>query len=111
MSDIKEIKDEKNITETYEEFVVLINEEYPNPLYFYDEEDEYADRFVKENPGSLILTKGLKGKAVCLDSHSALKYAYENASVLTDFVYATSMLKLAMLETPIDIVLKVKGGD
>lgn len=102
------IKEKEN---GYEEFVKLVKEEYPNPLYFFEEEGEYVQRFIKENPGTIIHRYGIKGKAVCMDSQSSLKYAYDNAKAITDFVYATSILKLGMMSTTVDTVWKVKGGD
>ncbi len=112
MSDIKEKMDEKNITETYEDFVGLINEEYPNPLYIYEEEEEFAQRFIIENPDARILENGIRGRAISKDVQSTIKYEYENALAMNSFYYGMFMLKWAMMtDTPVDVVLKGEGGD
>lgn len=111
MMDLKEKVDENNTTKSYEEFERLVRSEYPNPLYIYDEEEEYAERFVKENPGAIILGKGIKGTALCMDSHTTLKYAYENAKAMGVFVYSCCLLKMDMISTTVDTVWKEKGGD
>ncbi len=102
------IKEKEN---GYEEFVKLVKEEYPNPLYFFEEEEEYVQRFIKENPGAIIRGSGVKGKALCIDSQFSLKYAYENVMAITDFVYGIHMFKLGMISTTVDTVWKVEGGD
>lgn len=111
MMDLKEKVDENNITKSYEEFERLVRSEYPNPLYIYDEEEEYAQRFIKENPDSRILGNGIKGRAICKDVHSTCKYLYENAMAISNFCYGMFMLRWAMTDSPVDIVLKGEGGD
>ena len=93
MMDLKEKVDEKNITKSYEEL------------------EEHAQRFIKENPDSRILGNGIKGRAICKDVHSTCKYLYENAMAIGNFCYGMSMLRWAMTDTPVDIVLKGEGGD
>ena len=97
----------------YTNFKNLLKEEYPNPVYCYGEEDEeYANRYVKENPKASIHHGAFYKTAVCMDESSSLMLTYESLSFLRNFVYIVNSISFGKALEECEWIIPVtEGGD
>ena len=97
----------------YTNFKNLLKEEYPNPVYCYGEEDEgYANRYVKENPKASIHHGAFYKTAVCMDESSSLMLAYKESSFINNFIYFNNIVHFGKMLLDCELVLPVtEGGD
>lgn len=90
-----------------------MKEEYPNPVYCYGEEEEkYAERFVKKNPKASIHHGVFYKTAICMDEKSSLMLAYETISFVNNFIYLYNVIKFGKAFIDCETILRIKeGGD
>ena len=96
----------------YEKFISLVKEEYPNPVYCYEDEEEYAERFVKENPKASIHHGVFYKTAVCMDDKSSLMLSYETLSFMNNFIYLSDVINFGKAFVDCETILRMyEGGD